>query len=295
MSFRYKVLEHCIKAVDIKKMYAGPEAELLNLLQTKYRAYDLPEMLYKQFRIEKKKLEGRLLFKIQPKTGGNDNVILFIHGGGGMMCPTPLHYRFAAKLVKNTGAALYFPFYPLGPEASITESMKWLDGVYDAILKKHKPDNITVVGDSAGAALSVSLCRRTEKKPKGIVLISPASGIEKNDGKMQEMEKYDHILSVRTVEIIKKNWIKEAPFEGADFNTSSVDYAGFPPVQLYYGTNELFYPYMEGFINRIKNSGVDIEICKGEGLCHDWALIGIVPEGREALTRICRFITSQPQ
>lgn len=290
MSFRYKVLERCIKAVDIKKLYSMPEEKLLSHLKTNYRAYDLPEFLYKQFRVEKKELDGRLLFKIQPKEYGNENVILFIHGGGGMMCPTLLHYRFAARLVKNTGAAMYFPFYPLGPEASIFDSMEWLDKVFAEVLKNYPPEKITIIGDSAGAALSISLCRRSRIKTKGIVLISPAVGIEKPYDKMLEMEKYDLILSVRTVDIIKKHWLKGASFEGADFNTSSADYTGFPPVQLYYGTNELFYPHINSLIDKIKAGGGGIETIEGKGLCHDWAIIGIIPEGRDALMRICKFI-----
>lgn len=290
MSFKYKVLERCIKSLDIKRIYNMPEDKMLDYLKTKFRAYDVPDFFYERFNTQKHELDGRLLFEIQPKSGKNENIILFIHGGGGTMCPTPLHYRFASKLVKNTGATLYFPFYPLGPEAAIDESIAWLDKVYAEILKKHSHENITVIGDSAGAALSVSLCRRADKKPKGLVLISPATGIERTDGKMLEMEKQDIILSVKTVELTKKYWIKDAPLNGADFNTAGVDYSGFPPIQLYYGTAELFYPYIGELADKIKSYGVDVEMIEGKGLCHDWVLIGIIPEGRHALDKICEFI-----
>lgn len=292
MSLKYNMLKRCIKAVDIKEMYAKPEPELLNLLQTKYRTNELPKIMYKKFDVKKYEIDSRPVFKICPKNGGTENVILFVHGGGGMMCPTALHYRFAAKLVKNTCASLYFPFYPLGPEASIHESMEWLDKVYVGILKNHNSEHITVAGDSAGATLSLSMCARTEKKPKRIILISPSTGVDKCDEKMQAMEKHDLILSVKTIEIIKKHWIKNSSFEGADFNTSSLNYTGFPPIQMYYGTNELFYPYIDDLINKIRNDGVSVETIRGDGLCHDWTLIGIIPEGRAALSKICEFITT---
>lgn len=293
MSLRYKVLSRCIKAAGIKKIYSKPEGELLNLLQTKFRASDLPELMYKKFDIDKTETDNRAVFKISPKNIKTDNVILFIHGGGGMMCPTPLHYRFAAKLVKNTGSALYFPFYPLGPEASINESMEWLSKVYSKICKTHGARNITVIGDSAGATLSLGVCCRAEQRPKGIVLISPSTGVDKCDEKMHDMEQYDLILSVKTIELVRKHWIKNASFDGADFNSSSLDYTGFPPVHIYYGTHELFYPYIGGLISKIRDGGVEVTVTEGEGMCHDWALMGITPEGQNAFCSICDFVMQE--
>lgn len=165
-----------------------PEDKLFDYLKSNHRAYDVPQFLYKHLKVEKTEFNGRLLFKFQPKESKSSNTILFIHGGGGMMCPTLIHYRFAERLVKNTGATLYFPFYPLGPESSINESILWLDSVYESILKNHNAENITIIGDSAGAALSVGVCRRSEKKPKGLVLISPSVGIDKCDVSMRAIE-----------------------------------------------------------------------------------------------------------
>lgn len=290
MNFRYKVLERCIKAVDIKKIYSMPEDEMFEFIKSNHRAYDLPQFLYKHMNVQKIEFNGRLLFKIQPKSNATSKVILFIHGGGGMMSPTLLHYRFAERLIKNTGATLYFPFYPLGPEATINESMSWLDGVYQEVSKNHDSHDITIIGDSAGAALSVSVCRRTQSKPKNVVLISPSVGIDKEDGKMEELEKNDVILSVKTIELVKKYWIGDTDIADGDFNTLKSDYTDFPPMQLYYGTNEIFYAYIGELIDNIKSAGAEIETFEGEGLCHDWVLIGIIPEGRMAVEQICEFI-----
>ncbi|MCI8404136.1 MAG: alpha/beta hydrolase [Clostridia bacterium] len=290
MSFRYKILEHGIRAIGIKKMYDMPEDKLLRYLKTNHRAYDMPDFVYKRLAVKKTDMDGQLLFKLEPEDGANEKVIFFIHGGGGMMCPTRLHYRMAVKLVKNTGAALYFPFYPLGPEASVVRAADWLDLAYNEVLKKHDPKNITIIGDSAGAALSVCVCRRTERKPSGVVIISPSTGIEKEYEQMRELERDDLMLSVRTLEIVKKHWLKGMSLENADFCTSSVDYSDFPPMLLYYGTNEIFYAYIEELIAKIKSGGVDLRVFEGKGLCHDWAIMGFMPEGQRAFEQICNFI-----
>ncbi len=293
MSFRYRVLEHCIRAVDIKKIYSMPEEEMLEYIVKNHRANDLPDFLYKHLNVEKIDIGKKPLFKIQPKNHTASNVILFIHGGGGMMSPTLLHYRFAEKLVKRTGAVLYFPFYPLGPEGLINEAMLHLDEVYREILKHHEPEDITIIGDSAGAALSVSVCAGTEIKPKGIVLISPSVGIDKDDGEMKALEDKDVILSVRTLELVKKYWIGNNSDLRDDFNTLRTDYSSFPPIQLYYGTNEIFYAYINELIDKIKTDGAELMPVEGKGLCHDWALIGIIPEGSAAINNICGFVKSK--
>lgn len=290
MSFRYRVLERCIKAVDIKKIYNMPEQEMLAYIKENHRAYDLPDFLYKHLQVEKIELDKRPLFKMQQKNQTGSKVILFIHGGGGMMSPTLLHYRFAEKLVKRTGAVLYFPFYPLGPEASINDAMLHLDSVYREILKNHSAEDITIIGDSAGAALSVSVCSRAQIKPEGVVLISPSVGIDKKDGKMKALEDKDVILSVRTIELVKKYWIGETADLSADFNTLKTDYSSFPPIQLYYGTNEIFYAYINELKDKIKTDGAELKAVEGKGLCHDWALIGIISEGKAALDSICEFV-----
>ncbi|MDD6484093.1 MAG: alpha/beta hydrolase [Clostridiales bacterium] len=214
----------------------------------------------------------------------------FKRRGGGMMCPTKLHYRMAARLVKNTGARLYFPFYPLGPEASIEETLAWVYDFYELLLKKHSSKSITIIGDSAGAALAAALCAHTDAQPAGLVLISPPVGIEKCSDKMRSLEKIDLMLSVKATEIIKKHWLKNASFDGADFNTLETDYSRFAPILMYYGTNEIFYAHIDELIDKIKAGGAAFEVHEGRGLCHDWVLIGIIPESREATERICRFI-----
>lgn len=72
MSFRYKVLERCIKAAGIKK-YDMPEKELFCYLKMKHRACDMPDFMYKQLAVRKTDFFGHLLFKLEPADGANNN------------------------------------------------------------------------------------------------------------------------------------------------------------------------------------------------------------------------------
>lgn len=74
------------------------------------------------------------------------------------------------------------------------------------------------------------------------------------------------------------------------YNSAYTDFTGFPPILLYYGTNEIFYAYIGDVINEIRRFDIPLEIREGKGLFHDWAIVGMLPEGKQAQNRICRFI-----
>ena len=290
MSLTYKILEVGIKAVKVPAKRDIPEDKLLEQIQTKYRAKDIPKFLYKKFDVTKTELNGRLVFKINSKNMSSDKAILFLHGGGGMRCPIYLHYRIAADLVKSTGATLYFPFYPLAPESTILDTIEWTKKLYDIIKEQYSPENITFIGDSAGAFLAARVCSLVLDKPSGVVMISPATGMDKYNSEMQAAEKNDILLSKQLIDFIEKYWGKGVTLDSPDINVEYIDYSDFPPILLYYGTNEMFYPHMKTLISNIKNYGVSLEVHEGKGLCHDWAIVDIIPEGREAIQQMCDFV-----
>lgn len=284
------MLKEIIKPILIKRLYSLPEEELIRHILSEWRINDIPNFMYKRFSVEKTIIDKRFVFKISPKSIASDKAVLFIHGGGGMLCPTVFHFHTAARLIKNTGAVLYMPFYPLAPENTLPEACRFLDKVYEKITSEYDSKKITVIGDSAGVSLGVSMCERSEKKPGGIVIISPGAGIDKCDNNMRELEKKDILMSLRAVDIIKKYWSGDASVSSSEYNSAYTDYTGFPPILLFYGTNEIFYPHINSIIDRIKQFNIPLEEHMGKELFHDWAIAGILPEAKEAQNRICEFI-----
>lgn len=292
MSLAYKILNFGLIKANIKKMYDMSETELMEFINEHYRAYDVPEFLYRRFDVKKEAFCGRLLFTLSPKSEHNKKgpVVVFIHGGGGVLSPMITHYRMAGDIVKKTGATLYFPFYPLAPEHSLKESAKWLEDFYISILHRHK--NFIVIGDSAGAGLAACLCAKFHKKPAGLILSSPPVGAEKRDDKMRQMEDRDLILSVKAIDLIEKYWAKGVSPDDPDINTVMADYSDFPPIHLYYGTEEIFYPHIGDLIKRIESFNIPLTVHEGKGLCHNFATIDVIREGRRAIDEMSEFILS---
>lgn len=221
--------------------------------------------------------------------------LLFLAGGGGMSRPTPLHYDVAAYLANHANATVYLPFYPLAPAHNASEALAWLERLHGELARRHAPERIAFVGDSAGANLALALTGRLaqNQRPAGIVAISPAFGLEDGEprDKRLQMESRDPILSVAMNDTIKKNWGRDVPLSSPDISPEYVDYAGFPPVLIIYGTHEIFYPLAQRCLNIMERAGVPLITLK-EPLCHDWALVRAFPEARRALKQIRAFVQS---
>lgn len=290
MSITYKFIDRIIRKKDFKHRYDMPEDEFLNHLKTNERPEDMPQPVYKELDVKKSVIDGRVMFRLTSPKGTNGRVILFLHGGGGMFAPTPFHYNFVTKLVQITHAELLFPFYPLAPEATVDMSAEWIFNAYEEILKEHDAENITVIGDSAGALLAARLVSHTKHKPRGLVLISPVTGTDKDDEAYREAKSNDILLSEFVVEMIGKYWGRDIPLASARMNAEYIDFTGFPPTMLFYGTGEMFAPHMDKLIANIEKSGTNLKVHVGKGMCHDWAIISLIPEGQKALKRICKFV-----
>lgn len=244
-------------------------------------------------RVRRYSFRGFPVYAIRAKRTAQKSgkAVLFLHGGGGMSRPTALHYDTARRIASQTGAVILLPFYPLAPSHTVRDALRWLEDLYRALCRKYNTKDIVFMGDSAGANLCLSLAGRSADKPSGLIIISPAFGLQ--DGKPRDIrlraEKRDPVLSVEMNDLIAANWCRGIPLDSPDISPEFVDYTGFPPMLFIYGTHELFYPHVKKGIRKIRERGADIETF-GRALCHDFALCAFFREGREAIRKMSEWI-----
>ena len=239
------------------------------------------------------KIRGFWIHKIRyyRRKKQTNRIVLFLPGGGGMQSATILHYDTAARIAKRTGADIYIAAYPLAPKYNVRDALCWLEKVYAALLKNHDPKDIVFMGDSAGANLILSLTYRLKEKPRKLLVISPACGLE--NGKTRNirlaMEPYDPILTVEMNDVIAMNWCRNVPLDSPDISPEYIDYEGFPPMYFFYGEHELFYPLVYDYLSSLRRKGVPFWE-KKLPMCHDWALCSFLREGRNAIRMMCRLV-----
>lgn len=253
----------------------------------------LPAWVSRWCAVRVKSLQGLPVYILRHKDESKrtERTVLFLAGGGGMSRPTILHYGTVVRIVRRTGATVYMPFYPLAPEHNASDALAWLVRLYRNLLKDHAPEDMVFVGDSAGANLFLSLTARIAEKPRRLILISPAFGIQNGEPRniRLRMEKIDPLLSVAMNDCICENWGRGVPLESPDISPESINFEGFPEMLFFYGSHELFYPHVRNGLKEIRAQGAvvtDIE----KPMCHDWALCYFFKEGREAFTQMCDYI-----
>lgn len=107
---------------------------------------------------------------------------------------------------------------------------------------------------------------------------------------MAAAAKRDAYLSIAMEDIIATHWLREIEMTNPMVDPVSIDYRGFPPAQVFYGTEELFYPFMPDLLQKMKVSDTPLTIVEGKGLCHIWAEMDFFPEGKAARKQMVEFI-----
>ena len=167
-------VESSRRLADLKKLDAL--AIFLKKLDTKiYNGeYEVPVRLY--FPTEE-------AMHLEPDQRSHFSVLLFFHGGGWVTESVATYNRVCARMAQATGCIVASVEYRLAPEYRFPTA---LDDCYAAakalytnhsILKIH-PDQITIMGDSAGGNLTAAVCLKARDTgdftPKRQILIYPA-------------------------------------------------------------------------------------------------------------------------
>lgn len=285
MSLKYKLME----------IFGGNQKKkICKKLTNPESVNDLPEWCGKNCYVEKKGGDENPVFVLKSKKKNIDKAILYIYGGMGILGPSKKQMKFACALAEKTGATVYFPFYPLAPTNNVRFSLRWLQKTYADILRDWSAKKVVFAGDGYGANLAMSLCYRVAGHPSKLVLISPALGLNNEWGleNRKSMEDKDKAMSVDADAIVATNWFKNVHLDSSDADPIFVDCVNFPPVQLFYGTKEIYAASEDKLISNIESKNVPLEVVK-RNMCHDWAILQNTREGKKAVKQIALFLDKE--
>ncbi|HBX75859.1 MAG: alpha/beta hydrolase [Acidaminococcaceae bacterium] len=226
--------------------------------------------------------------------------ILCVYGGGLLLAPPRMFIGFAKKMAANTGADVWFPYYPLCDEYTIRDSVRMLYEVYTAMSREY--EDVRWYGYSSGGALLLLLgAYLNERKsslpmPKKMVLISPGGipSTEKEWTKMQELNSRDVMLSAQYMKTIQPllahgnttvpKWMQSC--DGADFSN-------FPETWIYYGTSEVLSAKAEAYDEMLAKAGVPHHLKMAPGMPHCYCTTVFFPEAREDYEETMRVLKEE--
>lgn len=195
-------------------------------------------------------------------------------------------------LSKSLNAAILYIEYSLSPERPFPAANNEILNVYRELTKKYPGCNITIIGDSAGGGLAISLVNDAQKAnlpmPSSLALISPWIDLKCSNNSYTTKQAVDPILNKEFLYshalMYSSNKIKAA-------DPSEITFKKFPPVLLLVGTDEVLNDDSKNFYAYIKPIQPKAKLKEFAGQKHVWLFSHIdSPASIEAMNDIKTFI-----
>lgn len=221
-------------------------------------------------------------------------LILYIHGGAFISGPAQHHWDSLKKIIRETGYDVWMCDYPKAPEHQIEEISTNIDAVYQKAIQAYSPDEVYLIGDSAGGCLITTLIQRLihSKKPipKKAILISPVMDCSMQHKDIADIDPKDIMLSTRGILSAKKMCAGSLPLDHPLMSPLYGNFSGFPETLIFAAENDIMYPDEILAAEKMSDSGTKVKVIHGEGMPHIWPLLPIMKESKIALSQLISFL-----
>ncbi len=186
-----------------------------------------------------------------------------------------------------------FIHYPLVPESTCADTIERVTDAYIALCPEG-PQEIILMGDSAGGGLALSLAQRIKARtirpaPSKIVLFSPWLDVSMQTDIPAERAMQDVILDAAVLKICGERYAGTLDTTDPRCSPLFGDLADIGSVALFTGTNDLLNGQAQALKDKVLGCNGSISFHEYEGMQHVWMCFPI-PEARDALQKACEFI-----
>jgi acetyl esterase/lipase len=235
-------------------------------------------------------VEGELLRPVGARPIG---ALLYLHGGG-YFAGSPQMYRSVARAFSTRGFEVFTPAYRLAPRHPFPAALDDARAAYAALAQKSN-GAIVVAGDSAGGGLALSLiCVLKSARaplPKAAALFSPWTDLATTGASTRENEEKDVVFSRRMLRAAARNYLAGERATHPLASPLYADLAGFPPLLIHVGADELLRDDSLRLAERAREAGVETHIEVWPVVPHGWQLgVRFMPEARRSLALAAEFL-----
>lgn len=214
---------------------------------------------------------------------------IWLHGGGYVFGSADTHSRAAKFLSQASGRTIFLPDYPLAPEYNWDEILKSICNLIADL-----PDNLNIIGDSAGGHLAIFTAHRYHDKIRSVILFSPNTdrmGVSQTRVSARDIMNDDagddELFEMSVPNTADNDMMKIRK----RMSTSSLDLSFFPRTAIYAASNEILLGDSMLFTQQLALAGRDISMRIYSGLFHmfqQWP--DQLPQARDALKSSANFI-----
>lgn len=222
------------------------------------------------------------------------SMVIYLHGGVFTYGNINAYRAMLTHLSKSVNTAILYIEYSLSPEHPFPTANNEILKIYQELTKKYRGYKISIIGDSAGGGLAISLVNDAQKSnlplPASLILISPWIDLKCINNSYTTKQAVDPILNKDFLYshalMYASNKIKEA-------DPSEIKFKKFPPVLLLAGTDEVLSDDSKNFYNYIKPIQQKAKLKEFDGQKHVWVFSDINSKASiEAVKDIDQFINA---
>jgi acetyl esterase/lipase len=227
-----------------------------------------------------------------------DRVILHLHGGGYTKCSCNTTRLTAAQISAASACSVLVIDYRLAPEFPFPAALEDSTAAYGWLLDQDfKPENIVLLGDSAGGGLAVStlvsLVAGGERLPCAAVLLSPWVDLTGSGKSMVTRAEADPWMTGKECRISAEMYAAGTDLAYPLISPLFADLSGLPPLLIQVGTDEILLDDSLRLAEKAKAAGGDVTLDVWEGMWHVWHYFAPnLPEGVRGIEKVGEFVRS---
>jgi acetyl esterase/lipase len=225
------------------------------------------------------------------------NYVLFLHGGGYINEIVRAHWRIVGSLTRDARVRCVVPIYPLAPRGTAKDVVPATGKLLRTLLQDAGPAKVTVVGNSAGAALGLAAAQWLRdsgyRQPHGLVLISPGGDFSISRPEQIAIAARDPVNDIPGAREAGRLYAGDLDVAHPYVSPLNGDFRGLAPMIVFSGTRDLFYPDAIDMAAKARAAGVRVELHLRRDQPHNYAGLP-TPEGRQARAVILRAVAGAP-
>ncbi len=208
-----------------------------------------------------------------PKGPACRRVILYCHGGGYTSGNLGYARVLSSKLCRATGFDVLSFEYRLAPEHPYPAALEDALLAWDYLMENHfAPENVILAGDSAGGNLALVLSLYLKEKgrplPGALLLFSPWTDLTLSGESLESRADIDPVLTPEYVRAVRDAYTNGASPDSPLLTPLLGDFAGFPPVLIQIGTNEILHSDSLRLEEKLKEAGVPCLLEEWDDMWH---------------------------
>jgi epsilon-lactone hydrolase len=230
-----------------------------------------------------------------PENRFDNQVLLYLHGGGFVYGLSFLHRRMVAYLAQKMGVRALMVDYRLAPVHAFPAGLDDCVTAYRWLLKEGIPaQNIVVAGDSAGGNLTITTLMKLRDSgdplPAAAACISPVADLSGQGDLFSEV--YDPVLHPRAARFYSRAYVGKNDACNPLISPAFGDWHGLPPLLIHAGEDEVLREDAVRSEALARAAGVDVRLEIYSRMWHVWQLYLSLPQAVKSLEDITRFLKS---